>query len=200
MTALPLGEWIEGLTGQLSIDANRDIGAYLRGYRITPESVEPCLLLDANHYTRSLLFNTPLWQCVLMCWNAGQRTPVHDHDGHPAWVSLVRGRLGVRNFVVAPQQPDRSLFRIEESASLALDDGESECPAQAEASVHEVRNASSGSQYAVSVHLYGQPMASCGTYDPCSGRYRRVALSIDRNLSGQFAPAARELIDNPFLN
>ena len=199
MTALPLGEWIEGLTGQLSIDANRDIGAYLRGYRITPESVKPCLLLDANHYTRSLLFNTPLWQCVLMCWNAGQRTPVHDHDGHPAWVSLVRGRLGVRNFVVAPQA-DQTMFRIEESASLALDDGESECPAQAEASVHEVRNAGQGSQYAVSVHLYGQAMASCGTYDPGNGRYRRVALSIDRDLSDLFAPATRALIADPALN
>ena len=92
------------------------------------------------------------------------------------------------------------MFRIEESASLALDDGESECPAQAEASVHEVRNAGQGSQYAVSVHLYGQPMASCGTYDPCSGRYRRVALSIDRNLSDHFAPSVRELIANPLLN
>jgi cysteine dioxygenase len=189
MTSLPLAEWIEGLAAQLDMDADQSIGAFLGSYRIRAESVRPWLLLDSNRYTRSLLLDSARWQCVLMCWNSGQRTPVHDHNGLPAWATLVIGSLGVRDFVVAPARPDRSIFQVEESGSVTLDGGAIDCPAHAEAGVHEVRNASASSQCAVSVHIYRQPMKCCGTYDPATGRYQRVPLSFDRNLTAQFAHA-----------
>lgn len=193
MTSLPIDEWIGGLAGHMSTESAQGIGSFLSTYRISTKSLQPWLLLDGNHYTRSLLLETPRWQCVLMCWNGEQRTRVHDHNGLPAWLTLVCGRLAVRNFVVEPKRGDGSIFRVEETASLTLDGGEIDCPAQAEAGVHEVRNASIGTQCAVSVHIYRQPMKTCGTYDPCTGRYQRMPLSFDRNLTKQFAqfgPAA----------
>lgn len=192
MTALSLGEWIEGFLIHANGNPDRGIGSFLRSYRVSAASVEPWVLLDPRHYTRSLLFQTRQWQGVLMCWSPGQRTTVHDHNQRPAWATLVRGKLAVRNFSATPTDADGTVFRIDEMSAAVLDDSESDCPAQAEAGIHEIRHGGRGPD-AVSVHVYRRPMDSCGTYDLVSGRYRRVALAVDRDLSAQFGPTVDTL-------
>jgi len=182
MTGLSLRNWLEGLVAQLHANPGPAIARYFARYRVALDSLEPWLHFDPVHYTRSLLYQSPRWQCVLMCWDAGQRTAVHDHNGLPAWISLMEGRLCVRNFLLRRRDPTHSLCELEEVEGVVLDREKLDCPTGAEAGIHEVCNSAKGARRAVSIHIYGRPMTDCGVYDMDNGAYRRMPLLFDRDL------------------
>lgn len=187
MTVLSLEDWLQGLAAQLHANGSAAIARYLARHRVAWGSLEPWLHFGADHYTRSLLYQSPRWQCVLMCWDLDQRTPVHDHNELPAWISLMAGQLRVRNFVLKRRDPMHSLCELEEVEGAVLDCDKLESPTEAEAGIHEVCNSASSARRAVSIHIYGRPMADCGIYDIDSGAFRRKQLLFDRDVRAHFS-------------
>ena len=57
---------------------------------------KPFIKLDANDktkYTRNLIFGNEHMDCILMCWPAGSRSTIHDHDRSSCWVVVVEGEV-----------------------------------------------------------------------------------------------------------
>jgi cysteine dioxygenase len=48
---------------------------------------------DATKYTRNLIFGNAHMDVILMCWPAGSRSTIHDHDDSSCWVVVVEGSV-----------------------------------------------------------------------------------------------------------
>jgi len=60
------------------------------------QGLRPYVRFDAGRYTRNLVHRDGLFDVVVLCWEPGQATPVHDHAGQLGWVRLVRGAVEER--------------------------------------------------------------------------------------------------------
>ncbi len=47
---------------------------------VDPESLQPYLLWDRQHYTRNLIDKTPLYELIAICWEVGQGSAIHNHE------------------------------------------------------------------------------------------------------------------------
>lgn len=53
---------------------------------------------NESKYTRSLVAHDPNFTVLVLCWNKGQRSPIHDHAGSCCWVKVLSGVLRERRF------------------------------------------------------------------------------------------------------
>ena len=51
-----------------------------------------------QNYTRHLVAHDEKFTVLLLCWGAGQRSPIHDHSGSSCWVKVLDGALQERRF------------------------------------------------------------------------------------------------------
>jgi predicted metal-dependent enzyme (double-stranded beta helix superfamily) len=45
------------------------------------DEVHPHALFSERRYARNLVYKDPHFEIMIMCWNAGQRSSIHDHAG-----------------------------------------------------------------------------------------------------------------------
>src|SRR5690606_30719654 len=46
-----------------------------------------------NHYTRNCLIKTDAYELLLICWEKGQTSPIHDYSSKEAWIHILQGEL-----------------------------------------------------------------------------------------------------------
>jgi len=46
-----------------------------------------------GHYTRNLIGFDEKFTILLLCWERGQMSPIHDHAGSNCWVKVLEGEL-----------------------------------------------------------------------------------------------------------
>ena len=51
-----------------------------------------------NHYARNLIHKSPDFEVLVLCWRAGQRSPIHDHGDSICAVQVVAGVLSADNY------------------------------------------------------------------------------------------------------
>jgi len=145
------------------------IDDYLTGLVLDQGSLKTFLNFKDGAYTRNLVFKNDLFEVLILCWDIGQKTPVHNHRGQLGWMSVQQGMLSILNY-----------RRIDCSGSCHLTrrwsrvDLHSEIPiagvgfvahvSQRE-TIHQIINDARFSQKAVSLHIYSRPIESCVIYD-----------------------------------
>jgi cysteine dioxygenase len=48
---------------------------------VTAEEIQPHALFSKKRYARNLIYKDRHFEIMVMCWNAGQRSSIHDHAG-----------------------------------------------------------------------------------------------------------------------
>jgi cysteine dioxygenase len=69
------------------------VHAFLQQNAVDPESLSPYLVWDRRHYTRNLIDRTSLYELLAICWEVGQGSPIHNHDGQNCWMAIPVGQL-----------------------------------------------------------------------------------------------------------
>lgn len=54
---------------------------YISTYEIAHDDLEPYTLWKADGHTRNLIFRNEMIELMLLCWNIGDITPLHTHNG-----------------------------------------------------------------------------------------------------------------------
>jgi predicted metal-dependent enzyme (double-stranded beta helix superfamily) len=135
--------------------------------------VEPRFLAPApERYARRLLHRDPAgrYTAVVMVWDRGQGTPLHDHAGMWCVECVYRGRIRVTSFDLESDAAADVLQFTPESVVLA---GRGEAghlipPFE----YHMIENPDETP--AVTIHVYGGEMTQCNAFFPVeSGGYRR---------------------------
>lgn len=142
---------------------------YLTGLILEPSSLEPYLHFKDNAYTRNLVYRNELFEVLVLCWDKGQRTPVHNHRGQLGWMSVQQGMLSILNYkrtdCSRACNQARRWSKVELTSDIPIAgvgfvSHVSECE-----TIHQISNDPAFDSRAVSLHIYSRPFDSCVIYD-----------------------------------
>lgn len=157
----PIGS-IQQLVAELQ--RQRDPSAYgpvLLRYAVPGSDLEPYFRWNKRHYTRNCVVRNEAFELLLVCYEAGHRTSIHDYDSAIAWIHPVIGEVVEERFVQlgnagALQLVQESRLRPGMLGALTR-----------ESSIHRFSNP--GPERAVTLNLYAPPMRKWRVYDQRTG-------------------------------
>lgn len=111
---------------------------------------------DSDRYTRNAIFKNEHFELILLCWEPGQETPIHDHDGADCWVYHVAGEIEEQRYadLNAVKQDEFTLAKAQAGDLCYMHD---------KLGLHSLHNR--GQERAITLHCYAHPIDSCGIYD-----------------------------------
>jgi cysteine dioxygenase len=129
-------------------------------------------------YTRHLLHRSPRFEVLLLCWDQGLESDLHDHAGQRCWMTALDGEIEEVRFV----RDDPGAVHLE---GVRLLDRARPAFIRDELGLHVVR--ARPSSQAVSLHLYAKPVERCGIYcDRTGARLASRELAYDSAGPGAF--------------
>lgn len=135
--------------------------------RPTPASLARCLAPEADRYLERVRFD-PLhyvrhpvllwedWEVMVIGWEAGQITPIHDHRGVLGGMVILSGTVVEERFTVPRDLPQLADSRVRPEGDLS-ETG----PTVLHRLIPRSRS--------VSLHIYRPPLRTMGIWDPREG-------------------------------
>jgi cysteine dioxygenase len=167
MQTPPLLQLCQELTREFQRDSKgARVANLLAGYARAHQDWRSWTFFDAQCYTRNLVHHEEHFELLLLCWGAGQKSPIHNHEGQRCWMAVLEGEVA------------ETLFQFPTSdgaTGVPLKKGSSRiCPQSQvafitdEIALHEI--AAGAGMPAVSLHLYSRPFSTCQVYERETGR------------------------------
>lgn len=125
-----------------------------RNLAIPEEDLLPFAFWSEKTYTRNCVSRTEDYELLLLCWEKGQETQIHCHNGEECWVYLAEGKLREKRYV----ENNGNLKLIadvkmtQDRLSYMNDD----------LGYHSLHNLNEGRS--MSLHLYVGPIDQCSVY------------------------------------
>jgi len=133
------------------------------------------LQTNKETYARRPLHVDPAgrYSVLVMVWDKGQGTPLHDHGG--LWVveCLYRGRMQVTNYDYLGEEDGVHRFNPTTLEQAVAGDTDYRIPPVEH---HVVRNDLDSPS--VTIHVFGGILDKCDVFEPVEGGYRKVAKTM----------------------
>lgn len=131
-----------------------------------------------NGYARHLLHRDPQkrYSIVMMVWDKGQGTPIHDHNGHWCVECVYKGQIEVVSYDLS-EECQNNCVRFEEQERIVANIG----GAGALIPPHEYHTiANPCEEKAVTMHVYKGEIESCHIFEPTgeANLFRRVRKEL----------------------
>jgi cysteine dioxygenase len=149
---------------------------FLNAHPVAPDTLEPHILWDRQHYTRNLIDKTPLYELISICWEVGQGSSIHNHHQQNCWMAVPIGRLLVQNYRTLVEDLPGGRCKIEPTDVVEMNPTQC-CAVDPAEPVHKVYNPREFNQRAVSLHIYSRPFDSCVVYSEEQGTCGEIKLS-----------------------
>lgn len=125
-------------------------------------------LFSKDGYARNLVRASDLFELLVLCWQPGQVSPIHDHQGQRCWMAVLEGRIRERHFHLpgaggGPLVSGRSRVFSPGSVAYIHDD----------IALHDI---GPEGDPGVTLHLYSAPIRECRIFDPETGAPTRRSL------------------------
>ncbi len=147
---------------------HRDVSRYsgiLSRYAIPSHDLEPYFRWNSRHYTRTCIHRNEEFELLVICYEPGQSTSIHDYNSQNAWVHPVIGEVVEERFI---QRPDGS---VEVAGEMHRHLGD----VSQMTKDHAIRRFSNrGPGRAVTINLYAKPMSRWRVYNERMGDVRFV--------------------------
>ena len=133
-----------------------------------PSSVFENLCSWSNEsYTRNCIIENDKFELILLCWEKGQITPIHDHGGEECWVKVIEGEFR------------ETIYKMDESGKLKVLKSAVAKTGDITYMIdfmgfHSLENLSN--KRSMSLHLYAKPIRNCKMFDEHSGKFVRKDL------------------------
>lgn len=114
----------------------------------------PYAFWSKDNYTRNCVTRTDDFELLLLCWEKGQETDIHCHNGEECWVYLAKGKLREKRFVEENHELKliADVKMTQARLSYMNDD----------LGYHSLHNLNEGKS--MSLHLYVGPIDKCSVY------------------------------------
>ena len=179
---LSLPSFVERLRAACDAVSPEVVDDVLARFRPSAAALAPHVRFHPDRYARVRLHRSHAFELLLLAWEPGQATPVHDHDGQAGWFTVLEGRLSVQEFerdggpadlrdLAVEMEPGQ--IRLRPARRYLVDAGRSVAEAGAPETIHRV-GATGGR--AVSLHLYAGPLDSIVVFDQERDTARRLSL------------------------
>lgn len=185
--SVSIGDFVDGLRSFETEPITRDrVLGYFEETSVDRASLSPYVHFRKDMYTRNLVYRDDQIELMAVCWQPGQRTVIHTHNGQLGWMGVEQGALAVINYKwlgcnAADNQNVAGIDCLAGATELDLDRREvQECyPGGPINTVDKVQTIHQvvvqGKEPVVSLHLYSRPIDSCVAFDlEKKSCYRRV--------------------------
>jgi cysteine dioxygenase len=145
------------------------------GVELTDSSLRPYVHFDDKFYTRNLIYRDDLFEVMAICWQPGQKTAVHTHNGQLCWMLTQRGAIEVvdykwmgcdhpefQNVVGLDCLAGSDHTKVERIREVEATAGGPVVTADKLQTIHQLFNLS---EPTVSIHIYSRPIDSCVAFD-----------------------------------
>jgi len=122
-------------------------------------------------YARRLLHKDPAdrYSVVVMVWDKGQGTSLHDHCGHWCVECVYRGKIEVVSYDLIEQKEDFYRFKKETTIEAGVSDAGALIPPFEYHTIANVQDTP-----AVTIHVYAGELDWCYIFQPVEGGHQRV--------------------------
>ena len=142
------------------------LGVALERLAVAISELVPFARFDDRRYRRRRLYLGPAYEALLLCWRAGQRSPIHDHRGSRCAFRVIEGLSAESVF----ERSDAGL--IYPTITREHPQG-FVCAAQDE-DIHQVSNLQL-SEDLLTLHVYSPPLRTMNLYSLTDACVRDVA-------------------------
>ena len=161
MSTAALETLTEELVGEFERDdRGRGAAKRLADYAGVQRDWECRAQFDPSVYTRNLVHRSERFELLILCWSAGQVSPIHDHAGEQCWMAVLAGQIEEQQFELlrpgSPLRAGRAKIFVPGQVAYIED----------EIALHRVRPIGAA---AVSLHLYARPIDVCSVYEESTG-------------------------------
>lgn len=154
-----------------------DLRQFVSNLKLEKGEIEPYVQFADGHYARNLVYKTADFECLLLCWKPGQRSPIHDHASSICAVYTVDGVLSADNYRKMSNGHVRADYSEDFKPGSVLTIQTTE--------IHQVSNLQDGSDL-LSLHFYLGPLENSylysvlqPTYELYPRKYTRVFTLAD---------------------
>lgn len=144
---------LDKLAGPIPLHELKEL---LEQLEIEPAEVQRHMQFNEAKYQRNLLRRTPAYEALLLCFEAGQRTPIHDHCGSACGVRIIEG--AAMETIFQPT-PDGWLYA---TGTVNLPQGG--VVGSNDMDIHQLSNLQTDRQRLVTLHIYTPPLGEVGNY------------------------------------
>ena len=161
---------IQHLIDLLSKSSLEDYNSILNNFHFNSIDFKAFESWSSKKYTRNCLYRNQDFELILICWEKGQETAIHGHDGENCWVCLLEGEL------------EEVFYTIDTHNYLREDQSQKLLPKQISfmndnIGFHQLKNSNPGTSK--SLHVYAKPIKNCRSYDKSKGYFVKRKLSYD---------------------
>jgi cysteine dioxygenase len=154
-----LAATLESLESSPSLE---QIFEWLNKVEISDAELQPYSRFKEGNYFRNRVCRTTLIEMLVLCWQPGQRTPIHDHNGSHGGVKVCKGTLWETTFKY--DQIKGLRYKSARDYSVGLVTG-SDVP-----DIHQLGNPDVSEQNLITLHVYSPPLGVLHTYKPGSAK------------------------------
>eukprot|EP00035_Acanthoeca_spectabilis_P035529 m.35172 g.35172 ORF g.35172 m.35172 type:complete len:197 (+) comp7417_c0_seq2:34-624(+) len=177
-----LREVLEEDEDAADIDAIKEAMAM---YKSSEADWEKYVHFDDHKYTRNLVCNgNGKYNLMLICWNVGQHSTIHDHSGSHCFMKCLDGTLHEELYRTPDGEESAGPMAPYKVSELETD---GICYISDEVGLHRISN-QSHTVPAVTLHLYSPPYETCKSFCEHSGTARRSGAMTFYSKGGVKAP------------
>lgn len=164
---------IKDLVTVLSETEKNDYAEIMHSLDLPLSAYEECSTWCKDCYTRNCIANNESFELILLCWEKGQETPIHDHGGEECWVKVIEGEF------------EETIYKKNNDEKMTLTKSSNYTKGDVSYMVdfmgfHRLKNNIDGRT--ISLHLYAKPIRSCQLFDEESETFVRKTMSYDTSL------------------
>ena len=154
----------------------------LQGLTMDDTTLAPYVRWRPRCYTRNLIYRDATFELLVVCWESGSSSAIHNHAGQECLLYIHQGALGIDGFDLvdpglAGQTGDNVwLRRRERLARLEQGVVDHRGPSN---DIHRVANRRAFGGRAISVHVYSRPIDVCIVYDRAHGQAEHRKMRYD---------------------
>ncbi len=167
---------VEALVEQLNANGkNSYLKVMKQALELPQEAFEKYLSWRDDRYTRNCIARTEDYELLLICWEKGQASPIHDFNAQEAWIHPVSGKITEERFRWSPEDPSR----LEKVSSLLLTPNEFSFMSGSE-NCHRFINANEDSSgRTITLNLYSKPVEEWTVFDEETGEAWKEKVTYD---------------------
>lgn len=159
----------------------------LQSVKLNPREWRQHAVFRRGRYTRNIVGYSPgQFVALLLCWERGQQSPIHDHSGAHCFIKMMSGQLRERHFAWAEDGGVGA--EAEECGELDASIASKSVGFMHDSlGLHRIENPSS-EEVAVSLHIYSPPFSECLVFPPTGGQpkpVQMVSMFVPEGASGQ---------------
>jgi cysteine dioxygenase len=121
-------------------------------------------------YTRNCIAHGDEFELILLCWEAGQVTPIHDHGGEECWVKIIDGEFRETLY----QKDEAGELNSVKSVQSSIGDVTYMVDFMG---FHRLENLSD--KRSMTLHLYAKPIKTCNIYNEETETFVPKDMSYD---------------------